>query len=152
MQTLEPIVANLPLFAGMKEEHLALIVGCAANVRFEEGQFLGHSGEAADRFWVVREGRVGLELHAPAHGPLTVQTVGTDDVVGWSWLLPPHQLHFDLRALSPVRALMFDGRCLRGKFEEDHELGYEMTKRFMRVVVDRLEATGLQLLDLYGDH
>lgn len=152
MQTLEPIVAKLPLFAGMKEEHLGLIAGCTANVRFEEGERIGRAGETADRFWIIREGHVALELDAPGRGPVTVQTVGPDDVLGWSWLLPPHQLHFDMRALTATRALMFQGDCLRGKFATDHELGYEMMRRFMAIIVDRLEATSLQLLDVYGDH
>jgi CRP/FNR family cyclic AMP-dependent transcriptional regulator len=152
MQTLEPIVAKLPLFAGMKEEHLALIAGCTTNVRFEEGEVIGRAGETADRFWIIREGQVALELDAPGRGSVVVLTVGPDDVLGWSWLLPPHQLHFDMRALVPTRALMFQGHCLRGKFSSDHELGYEMLRRFMGVIVERLEATSLQLLDVYGDH
>jgi CRP-like cAMP-binding protein len=149
--TLEPLLTDVSLFAGMKAEHRALIAGCASNVRFAAGEFVGHAGEPADRFWVVREGRVALEIHAPGRGTLTIHSVGADEVLGWSWLLPPHQWHFDARAITPVRALCFDGRCLRGKFEHDYELGYEMMKRFAQVIVDRLEATGLQLLDVYGD-
>jgi CRP-like cAMP-binding protein len=152
MQTLEPIVARLPLFAGMREEHLALIAGCTANVRFDQGEIIGRAGETADRFWIIREGQVSLELDSPGRGPVVVQTVGPDDVLGWSWLLPPHQLHFDMRALAPTRAIMFQGHCLRGKFATDQELGYEMMRRFMGVIVERLEATSLQLLDVYGDH
>jgi CRP/FNR family transcriptional regulator, cyclic AMP receptor protein len=48
--------------------------------------------------------------------------------------------------------LSFDGKCLRAKCEEDHDLGYEILKRFANVVTERLEATRLQLLDLYGTH
>ena len=151
MQTLEPVLAGIPLFQGLKPAHLALVAGCASNVRLAAGEYVGHAGEPADQFWIVREGRVALEIHAPGRGSVTIHSIGAEEVLGWSWLLPPHQLHFDLRALGPVRALMFDGRCLRGKFAEDYELAYELTKRFMRIIVERLEATGLQLLDLYGD-
>jgi CRP-like cAMP-binding protein len=151
MQTLEPIVAQLPLFAGMKEDHLVLIAGCARNVRFETGEYVGRASEPADQFWIIREGRVALEIHSPGRGSLTVQTVSENEVLGWSWLVPPHQWRFDARATTPVRALVFDGRCLRGKFAGDYELGYELMRRFAQVIAERLEATGLQLLDLYGD-
>ncbi len=151
MQTLEPILAELPLFQGMKPNHLALIAGCAANVRFSAGEVIGRAGEPADQFWVIREGRIALEIHAPGRGTVTIHSIGDNEVLGWSWLLPPHQWHFDARALTVARALSFDGRCLRGKFEHDHELGYELMKRFAQVIVQRLEATGLQLLDVYGD-
>ena len=151
MQTLEPIMEGIPLFQGMKPAHLALIAGCASNVRLAAGELIGRAGEPADQFWVVREGRVALEIHAPGRGTVTIHSIGTDEVLGWSWLLPPHQWHFDARALTVVRALRFDGRCLRGKFETDHELGYELMRRFAQIIVQRLEATGLQLLDVYGD-
>jgi CRP-like cAMP-binding protein len=152
VQTLEPIVAELPLFKGMKPEHIALISGCATNVRYEAGEFVGREGEPADKFWIIRQGRLALEIHSPGRGALTIQTVGENEVLGWSWLVPPHQWHFDAHALSATRALMFDGRCVRGKFATDPELGYELTRRFAQIIVQRLEATSLQLLDLYGDH
>jgi CRP/FNR family transcriptional regulator, cyclic AMP receptor protein len=152
VQTLEPILAGIPLFQGMKPGHLALIAGCAANVRLVAGECIGRAGEPADQFWIVREGRVALEIRAPGRGTVTIHSVGVDEVLGWSWLLPPHLWHFDARALTSVRALRFDGRCLRGKFDSDHELGYELMKRFAQVIVQRLETTGMQLLDVYGDN
>ena len=151
-KTLEPILSGLPLFTGMKAEHLALMAGCAANARFEAGEFIGRQGEPADKFWIVRQGRVAVEIHAPGRGAVTIATVGENDVLGWSWLLPPHQLHFDARALTTTRALALDGRCLRTKFATDHELGYEVMRRFAPLIAQRLEATSIQLLDLYGIH
>jgi CRP-like cAMP-binding protein len=151
-ETLERLLAELPLFQGMKGEHLALIAGCASNVRFEDGEFVARYGEPADWFWIIRHGRVALEIHATGRGAVTIETVGENEVLGWSWLLPPHQWHFDARALTLTRAIRFDGRCLRGKFDHDRELGYELMRRFAQIIVQRLEATGLQLLDVYGDH
>jgi CRP/FNR family cyclic AMP-dependent transcriptional regulator len=152
VHTLEPIVAGLPLFKGLKPEHIQLISGCAANARYEAGEYLGREGEPADKFWLIRQGSVALEIHAPGRGALTVQTIGEDDAVGWSWLVPPYQMRFDVHAITATRALVFDGKCLRGKFGNDHELGYELMQRFSQVILRRLEAMSLQLLDLYGDH
>jgi CRP-like cAMP-binding protein len=152
VQTLEPIVAGLPLFRDLKPDTIQLITGCAANVRFEAGEFLGREGEPADKFWIIRQGRVALEIHGPGRGPLTIQTLGEDDVVGWSWLVPPYQLRFDIHAVTSTRAIMFDGKCLRGKLTSDPALGYELIQRFTQIIVRRLEAMSLQLLDLYGDH
>jgi len=149
-ETLRPILATIPLFDGMKPEHLDLIVGCAANVRFAPGEFAARQGEAADRFFIVRKGRLALQVHGPGRGELTLLTVGDGEVLGWSWLVPPYKWHFDARSLTDTRALALDGRCLRGKFENDHELGYEMMTRFAQLMTQRLEAASLQLLDLYG--
>jgi len=151
VQTLEPILANLPIFRELKPEYLALITGCASNVRFEAGAFVGRQGDPADAFWVLRQGRVALEIHAPGRGALTISTIGENEVLGWSWLLPPHQWHFDAHALTATRAIAIDGRCLRAKFADDAEFGYEMLRRFASLIVHRLEATSLQLLDVYGN-
>jgi CRP-like cAMP-binding protein len=151
VQTLEPILAELPLFAGMRADHLALITGCASNVRFEPGTFIGRQGAPADTFFILRQGQVAVEIHAPGRGTLTIATVGEGDVLGWSWLVPPHQWHFDAHVLSSARAIALDGKCLRGKFGADPELGYELLRRFTPLIVQRLEATSLQLLDLYGN-
>ncbi len=79
-----------------------------------------------------------------------ISTLGEGAVVGWSWLFPPHRWSFDARALEQVRAVAFDGGCLRGKCDADHELGYELMRRFAAVMLERLQATRLQLLDVYG--
>jgi CRP-like cAMP-binding protein len=144
------LVAEHAFFAGLGEKALDLVAGCGRNAAFAAGETLAREGTEADSFFAVREGRVAIEIHAPGRGSLAVQTVGPGGVVGWSWLFPPHRWIFDARAVEPVRAIRFDGRCLRKKCDADHELGYEFMKRFSAVFVKRLEATRLQLLDVYG--
>jgi CRP-like cAMP-binding protein len=148
--SLESIVAGLPLFEGMKAEHVVLIAECGRNVRFEAGEFIGRQGEHSDRFWVIRDGRVALQMHSPERGDVTVRTVGVNEVLCWSWLVPPHRWHFDALAVTATRAIEFDARCLGGKFRNDYEFGYELFRRFSQVIAERLEATGLQLIDLPG--
>jgi CRP-like cAMP-binding protein len=98
---------------------------------------------------MIRQGKVAIEILAPELGPITVQTVGEGDVLGWSWLIPPYRWRFGARAVELTRAITLDGKCLRQKSEEDHDLGYELLKRFSGIIVERLEATRLQLLDIY---
>ena len=150
MRTLEPIIAEHPFFRGLKPEHLQVVVGCASNVRFNAETFIFREGEEAKQFYLIRQGRVGLEIYVPERGPVTIQTISAGDVLGWSWLFPPYRWHFDARALELTRAIAFDGECLRTKCEEDHDLGYELMKRFAHIIMQRLQATRIQLLDVYG--
>lgn len=150
--TLEPIIRQHPFFQGLDERYLKLIVGCARNVRFDVDEAIFREGEPADQFYLIREGRVAVQVNVPGRGAITLQTVDAGDVLGWSWLFPPYRWRFSARALQPTRALAFDAQCLRAKCERDHDLGYELVKRFARVVTERLEAARLQLLDLYGAH
>jgi len=150
MEGLDRIVKEHPFFAGLGEGFGALVSGCATNARFEAGQYLFHEGEAADQFYLIRHGRVALELAAPGRGAVTFLTLGEGEIVGVSWLVPPYRWTDDARAIGLVRAIAMDAACLRRKCEADHDLGYEMMKRFVPVLVQRLEATRLQILDVYG--
>jgi CRP-like cAMP-binding protein len=79
-----------------------------------------------------------------------VQTLREGDVAGFSWLIEPHRWEFDGRAVERVRAVRMDGTCLRAKCEEDPRLGYDLMRRFAALTTSRLQATRLQLLDVYG--
>lgn len=150
METLEPILAKHPFFTGLDKRYLELITGCASNVRFGAGEYLFREGEEAKQFYIVRHGKVALELFAAGRGPITIRTIEEGEVLGWSWLFPPYQWHFSARAVELTRAIALDGVCLRTKCDEDHSLGYHFLNRFSHIMVERLQATSLQLLDLYG--
>ncbi len=150
METIDSLLHDVPLFEGMTPADLELIAGCGSNVRFGDGEFLFREGDRADAFLVLRHGSVALETFVPARGPVTIETLEAGEVVGWSWLFHPHEWHFDVRALSLVRATSFDGACLRGKCESDPRLGYDLMSRFAQVMIERLQWTRMRLLDVYG--
>ncbi|QGM96356.1 cyclic nucleotide-binding domain-containing protein [Methylocystis parvus] len=152
MENLERILSEHPFFAGLDESFVKLACGCAKNVRMEAGQFVFHEGEAADQFYLIREGRVALQISAPGRGASTFLTLGRGEVFGVNWLVPPYRWVYDAKALELTRAIAMDATCLRNKCEADHDLGYDIMKRLMPVLIERLHTTRLQFLDLYGSH
>lgn len=152
MQTLEPYLAEHPFLKNLEPHLLKIIVGCASNVRFDAGQFILREGEEANNFYIIRHGKAAIEVFAAERGPITIQTIGEGDILGWSWLIPPYCWRFDARAIELTRAIALNGKCLREKCEHDHDLGYELLKRFAHIITQRLEATRLQLVDVYGAH
>jgi CRP/FNR family transcriptional regulator, cyclic AMP receptor protein len=150
MQTIEELLAEAKAFNGMSQEHLALIAGCAQNKVFQDGEYLMREGDPADSFHVVRLGRVALEIFVPQRGAVVLETVEDGDLVGWSWLTPPFRVHLDARAVGSAHVVAFDAACLRGKADEDPVLGYELMRRFIPVIVERLQATRIRMLDVYG--
>jgi CRP-like cAMP-binding protein len=147
---IDALLAEHPFFNDMKPEYRGLIAGCAKNIRFEAGRLIAQTGDAADEFFAIRHGRVAIELHSPSRGPLILQTVDEGEILGWSWLFPPYRWTFDARAIDEVRAIAFDGECLRGKCDRDPVMGYDFMKRFAQTFMQRLQSARVQLLDLYG--
>ena len=144
------LVAAHPLLAGLPGDTVARVAGCARNVAFAPHELILEEGKPAAALYLLRRGRVALEVHAPAR-TLIVETLGPGQVLGWSWLFPPFVWHFDARALEPVGAVEVDAACLRNKAEADTAFGFELVTRFASVMLERLQATRLRLLDLYGD-
>jgi CRP/FNR family transcriptional regulator, cyclic AMP receptor protein len=150
MKAIDEIIGDHQFFAGMQPDHLQFIAGCASNVTVNAGDFVFREGESADRFFIVRHGVVAIELHDARRGDIRIHTVNENDVLGWSWLFPPYRWHYGARALTLVRMTAFDGQCLREKCDSDHSLGYDLMKRFAVIMMERLQATRMQVLDVYG--
>jgi CRP/FNR family transcriptional regulator, cyclic AMP receptor protein len=149
MRTIEQEIAETRLFAGLEPSHFELIAGCAHNQHVSAGTLLMKEGDHADNFFLIRRGVVALELSSPS-GPLVIQTLTDGEVVGWSWLFAPYRWAMDGRAITDCSVVAFDGTCVRGKCEADHELGYELMKRFAANLIERLQGTRMQLIDIYG--
>jgi CRP-like cAMP-binding protein len=151
IKDIRTLLAENPFFDEMSEEYLETMAGCGTLVHFKPGEFLLREGEKADTFYLVRSGEVAIESDIPAGNPLSIARIGAGGITGYSWLFPPYRNGFDSLALTHVSALALHGECLRGKVENDHELGYQLMKRFAQVMLDRLQATRRQMLDVYAN-
>lgn len=150
IKRLETMLAKHPFFDGVSPEYVKFVAGCGRNVVFEPDAFILHEGDPADHFYIIRHGSAAVMAYRRRQGSITLQTLHDGDILGGSWLVPPFKYYFDAKALTLVRAVSFDANCLRGRCEVDHELGYQMMQRFATVMTQRLNATRLQLLDVYG--
>lgn len=150
MESLGKIIKEHPFFANLIPEYIELIAGCASLVKFDKDHMVLKEGEAADNFYLIREGKISVEISVPHGGAVALETVGEGDVVGWSWLFAPYQTQFTARAVENIRAISFDGKCLRKKIDQDHNLGFHVMKEFVKVIQERLKATRLKLVDMHG--
>jgi CRP/FNR family cyclic AMP-dependent transcriptional regulator len=150
VQTIGQYLPTHPFFAGLDDSVADLLAGCAVNVHFRAGQHLFRQGEHADTFYVIRHGRVSLEVHSPNGPPVVIDSAHDDDVVGWSWLVPPYTWLFDARATQETSVIAFDGACLRQKCEADPAVGYALLQRVVKVMSHRLHSARVRLLDVYG--
>jgi len=148
METLEPILKQHSFFRGLPSKYIDFIVGCTSHVVFKAGEVILREGESADKFYLIRSGNVAIYISQPRE--ITIQTIHEGDILGWSWLISPYHYRFSAKAVENTRALALDGKCLREKCEKNSDLGYELLKRLVNIFTQRLEATRLQLLDVYN--
>jgi CRP-like cAMP-binding protein len=151
IQTTYDLLAAHPFLAGMTSKQIDRMSMWGHSALFHAGSRIFDEGGRADRCWLIIEGAVRLDTHLPEHGDVTVETLGPGTVLGWSWMFPPYRWHFAATATRLTHTVVLDGPGVRRLCEEDPVLGYELTRRFMQVVVDRLQQTRQRMLDAYAE-
>lgn len=147
-QTVGALLQQQPFASEFSPAQVAQLAAIAKRVHFASDQVIFDEGEECSEFYLIVAGRVALEM-APQAKPLRVETLGNGDEFGWSSLLQGKGKLFRARALIPVEALVFDGHRLREMCEQDPAFGYHLMRRLLVVVSGRLQATRLQVLDMY---
>ena len=131
-------------------QHLERLAALAEEVEFHRDQVIFREGDRHGMFYLILDGGVGLEIMTARH-PVMLQTLHAGDALGWSALLDGDAgAHFQARALTPTRALAFDGAKLRQTCDADPSFGYRMMKALLALVTERLDVTRMQLLDMYA--
>jgi CRP-like cAMP-binding protein len=141
------VLAGNAFFEGLDEASLDLLADHAKARHVQANEILFHHDETADRFFIVRSGRVALEVPAIEGPNLEVQSIGPGSLLGWSWLIPPYKWQFRARAAEPGELLELDGEAIRAQCEQDPRLGYELMKRFAGLMSDRMVHARRKMMD-----
>jgi CRP/FNR family cyclic AMP-dependent transcriptional regulator len=144
-------VSNHGFAAGFGEASVRLLKECAVAVRFQREQAIFKEGAVADQFYLITSGCVALEAFVPRRGPMTIQTINAGEALGWSWLFPPYRWHFSATAVEPTEAIGFDASALRERMLRNAELGRDVAMRVGELMLERLQATRVRLLEAYDD-
>jgi CRP/FNR family transcriptional regulator, cyclic AMP receptor protein len=135
--------------ASLTDAELVTLADTGRDVGYPAGRRLITEGQSADRCWLIRDGRVRLDAHVPSRGDIVVQTLGSGDLLGWSWLVSPYRWHFGAHTVEPVHAIEFDSARLTEFADLDPVFGRALNRVLLEAVLERLQATRARLLDLY---
>jgi CRP-like cAMP-binding protein len=147
MKTVYDLIAAQAFFKDLSAEHLQILADNARQAWFEEGELIFHESDLGNRFYLIVEGKIALESSLTNGGAVVLQTIGSGELLGWSWLFSSYVWDLHARALEPTEAIFFYGTFLRERCEQNHDLGYELYKRVAEVMMQRLQMARRQLLD-----
>jgi CRP/FNR family transcriptional regulator, cyclic AMP receptor protein len=140
VQQLATEISTHPFVKGMRPEHLCMLASQGVRVRFDRDEPVLKDANVANRFYLIQEGKVALEIPMEESAPILIQTIGAGDELGWSWLFSEHYFHLDARAVEPTRAVAFFGPALLQQCIQDHDFGYELAMRTAGVLAKQLMA------------
>ncbi|WP_327368099.1 Crp/Fnr family transcriptional regulator [Streptomyces sp. NBC_01217] len=132
------------------ESRARLLDDAAREVPLVPDARLFEEGRRADRFWIIRSGQVEVDIHVPGRRSAVIETLGPDDLLGWSWLFSPHVWHMGAHVVRAGEAVEFDAAAVRSLCETDAVLGRAVYKYVAETVAARLYGTRKRLLQLYG--
>ena len=146
-QSTEDYLSTHTFFSGLDDSYRKFLSNSATELQINKGGVLFKQGGRADKFYLLRKGQVSVQVPALMGPSLEIQTLGEDQVLGWSWLIPPYRWIFLARAEEDSELLEFDGGAILARCEEDPKFGYELFKCFAALMSERLGAARQKMMD-----
>jgi CRP-like cAMP-binding protein len=146
-QSTEDYLSTHTFFSGLNDNFMKFLSNAVTELQIKKGDVLFKQGDSADKFFLLRKGQVSIQVPALVGPALDIQTLGENQLLGWSWLIPPYRWSFLARAVEDSDLLEFDGRAILTRCEEDPEFGYELFKRFASLMSERLDAARQKMMD-----
>ncbi len=146
-QSIKDYLSTHVFFSGLDDNFIRFLADSATQQKVEKGHVLFQQGKYADKFYLLRSGQVSVQVPALVGPTLEIQSLGADQILGWSWLIPPYRWNFMARALDETELLEFDGSAILARCEQDPKFGYELFKRFAALMSERLDAARQKLMD-----
>jgi len=134
-------------FTEFSDDILKFLCECSSTNEIKKGHILFRQGESANKFYVVRNGRISIEMPAIMGPTLEIQTLDMDQVLGWSWLISPYQWNFQTKAEEDTELLAFDGTAILERCEQEPKFGYELLKKFAGLMSVRLNVARQKMMD-----
>ena len=146
-QGIRAYLADNPLLSALGEDAINFLAGHVATRRVAQGEAVFRRGEPADTFYMVRSGRISVEIPSVYGPPLQIQSLGAGELVGWSWLISPYRWDFQARAEEDAELLEFDGRIVLEHCEQEPAFGYHIYKQFAGLMSERLSEARQRMMD-----
>jgi CRP/FNR family cyclic AMP-dependent transcriptional regulator len=146
-QSTEDYLSTHTFFSGLDDSYTRFLSDSATELQVKKGGVLFKQGDHADKFYLLLKGQVSVQVPALVGPSLEIQTLGEDQVLGWSWLIPPYRWNFLARAVEDSDLLEFDGGAILARCEEDPKFGYALFKCFAALMSERLGAARQKMMD-----
>ncbi len=145
--SIEDYLSTHKFFSGLDESSMKFLSESATRILIKRDDVLFQQGESADKFYLLLNGRVSVQVPALVGPALEMQSLGKDQMLGWSWLIPPYRWNFQARVVEDSELLEFDGGAILARCEEDPKFGYQLLKRFAALMSERLDAARQNMMD-----
>lgn len=125
------------LFAGLEPAQLRRLAPQIHAARYRAGDKVFSQGDPAERVFVVERGEVDLQLYPEDGGCMTIASIHSEGVFGWSAALGRNRYTSSAVCASDCDVLVIRGDDLRAAVQADPQLGRMLLGRMALAVAGR---------------
>ncbi len=140
MSTVE-ILAKTPIFEGIDISALAKIADNSELISVESDSLIFTKGDKATHLYLVISGSLCLLIPImilKGEKEIVLDTKHQGALIGWSALVPPHELTMSARVVEAGELLRIAANEIQSLCEQDTQIGYAIMSRIGALIGSRL--------------
>ena len=141
------LLRNMPIFGGLKESALELILQASSTFTLAEDDFLFQEGDRAESVFVLKSGSVTIEKRLNGE-PIQLGHLSEGDCIGEMALIDMQARSASVRANCQCEILEIPARSLRNLLKDDLEQYAMIMMNMGREVSRRLRRADERLLEM----
>ncbi len=143
---------KIVLLSDLSDAMIDKLIPIIEFMKTEEREVVFRQGDAAERLFMLKRGKILLEQRLTEQVTISVGSVKPGYSFGWSAMLDADWYTSDAMSAEPCEMFAVRSDKLRGLLNEDHSMGYRFNQQLLMVMKRRLGHRTDQLLRVIKNH
>ncbi len=124
----------------LTDDMLQCLVPITEMLLYDEHEMIFKQGETADRFFLLKKGKILLEQRITKTLTVSLSAIKPGFSFGWSAMLDKGVYSTDALCAEPCTVYSFRESKIKKAMENDHSLGFIISRRLLYVLKKRYDA------------
>ncbi len=130
---------KIVIMTHLKDDMLDRIISITDFLKFEDQETVFRQGDIANRFYMVKRGKVLLEQRIAEKVTVSVGSIKPGFAFGWSTMIEEGYYTTDAVCAEPCEIFSMRGNKLRALCEKDPYMGYLLSLRLLVILKKRYD-------------
>ncbi len=139
---------KIVIMTHLKDDMLDRIISITDVLTFEDQEVIFSQGDIADRFYMVKRGKVLLEQRIAEKITVSVGSIKSGFAFGWSTMIEEGNYTTDAVCAEPCEILSMRGHKIRALCEKDPHMGYLLSRRLLVILKKRYDHRTEQFIEV----
>ena len=136
----------------LPDEMLDKLIPIIDLMHFDKRELIFRQGEKSQRFYMLKEGKVILELRITDKIAVSLSAIKSGYAFGWSAMMDGEVYTIDAVCAEPSKVFSFRAEKIKALFEQNHSLGYLMSQRLLEIIKKRYDTRTEQFIKTLRHH